>query len=455
MSAWCARLATKPIGLARRPREARGARPLLREDGRDHRHVGQVRPTEVRVVEDRDVALGPGGERLDRADGLRHRAEVDGDVRRLRERLPGGVEDRAGEVLPLLDVGRERGVPQRRAHLLGGRGDERVEDREPCGIDVAHRRPPLTSLRIRLPDASRSGCARQPGGTSVVVSSCVRIAGPSIPALPRLRRSRMRVRRGRSQTTVLTASSRRLAVLGARLRLAAEAGGARLHACDDDLHVAVRIGVAEALLVRLGEGATQRRGAERASERHGQLVRLSRVAQIDAALDAHAAPVAVRRERRPRLRIEVCEGRTQRVERPAGARRDAQHQPAREVLRDVGVQHAGGGEHARRGGDDHRLDAQLGGHLAGVERPRAPEGDEGEPGRVEAALDRDQAQGAHHVGVDDLDHRARGAPHVAPEGGRDRREGALGAIGMERHVAAEEAIRPQPPERDVRIGDRR
>ena len=90
-----------------------------------------------------------------------------------------------------------------------------------------------------------------------------------------------------------------------------------------------------------------------------------------------------------------------------------------------------------------------------MERPRASEGDERELGRVEAALDRDQAQGAHHAGVDDLDHRSRGAPHVVAEGGSDRRERALGAVGMERHAAAEEAIGPQPPEHDVRIGDGR
>ena len=132
------------VGPARHEADRPGAPPAralrLGEDGRDHRHVGQVRAAEIGVVQDRDVARGPGGERLHRAHRLRHRAEVHRDMGGLRQQSALGVEDRAGVVLALLDVGRERGVAQRRAHLFGRGGDERVEDREPRRIGRVARR---------------------------------------------------------------------------------------------------------------------------------------------------------------------------------------------------------------------------------------------------------------------------------------------------------------------------
>ena len=45
-------------------------------------------------------------------------------------RLPSRVEDRAGEVEPLLDVDRVRGVGERHAHLLGDRHEQVVEHLE-------------------------------------------------------------------------------------------------------------------------------------------------------------------------------------------------------------------------------------------------------------------------------------------------------------------------------------
>ena len=46
---------------------------------------------------------------------------------RVRDQHPVGIEDRAGEVQPLLDVDRVRGVLQRQAHLLGDRHEPVVE----------------------------------------------------------------------------------------------------------------------------------------------------------------------------------------------------------------------------------------------------------------------------------------------------------------------------------------
>ena len=119
ISAWCARLATKPIGDCLRPPP-----PEVRKTGRDHRDVGAGACRRGRVVEDGDVPGGPGGEIGDGADRLRHRAQVDRDVRRLRQQLSPGVEDGAAVVRAFLDVGRQRRVAQRRAHLLGDGGGE-------------------------------------------------------------------------------------------------------------------------------------------------------------------------------------------------------------------------------------------------------------------------------------------------------------------------------------------
>ena len=71
------------------------------------------------VVDHRDVAFGKRAQPLaHRRDGRGHGAEVDRDVRGLSEQLAVGVEQGAGEVAPLFDVGRERDAPQRDPHLL-------------------------------------------------------------------------------------------------------------------------------------------------------------------------------------------------------------------------------------------------------------------------------------------------------------------------------------------------
>ena len=60
-------------------------------------------------------------------------------------------------------------------------------------------------------------------------------------------------------------------------------------------------------------------------------------------------------------------------------------------------------EHARRRGHEHRADPELLGERARVQRPGAAERDEREVARIVAALDRDDAQRAQHLRVDDLD----------------------------------------------------
>ena len=89
--------------------------------GRDDRQVGQVRAARVRRVHEVRIA-GPqvGAVGVEHGRNARsHRAEVHRHVRRVGDQVRVGVEQRAGEIEPLLDVDRARGLAQHGAHLLG------------------------------------------------------------------------------------------------------------------------------------------------------------------------------------------------------------------------------------------------------------------------------------------------------------------------------------------------
>ena len=76
------------------------------------------------VVDDHQVAFFPGGEAVE--DGQHaggHGAQVRRDVGGLGDEAAGAVEERAGEVQALLDVGRIGCALERNAHLLGDAGE--------------------------------------------------------------------------------------------------------------------------------------------------------------------------------------------------------------------------------------------------------------------------------------------------------------------------------------------
>ena len=111
------------VGAARHE-EARRLVGVVEEDGRDHRHVGEVGAALVRIVEHGHVAGPPRGEGRERRRHARgHRAEVHGDVRRLRHEPAPPVEHRAREVKTFLDVRRKARAPERHAHLFGHPGE--------------------------------------------------------------------------------------------------------------------------------------------------------------------------------------------------------------------------------------------------------------------------------------------------------------------------------------------
>ena len=116
-SAWCPRFATKPASVA----------AVAGEDGGDKGDVGQMGAAEVGVVEDDDIAGVEGEAAEGGLYGGGHGAKVHGDVSGLGHHLTLGVEQGAGEVEPLLHVGREAGAGQGHAHLIGY-GDEKVAE---------------------------------------------------------------------------------------------------------------------------------------------------------------------------------------------------------------------------------------------------------------------------------------------------------------------------------------
>ena len=124
------------------PREAtqnRIASPVVVEDRRADRDVGEMRAAVIGRVQREDVARAgcrPSLRRMIGLDRAVHRAEMDRHVRRVGDEAAVAVEDRAGEVEPLLDVHRIGGVLERHAHLLGDRHEEVVEHFEHHRIGV-------------------------------------------------------------------------------------------------------------------------------------------------------------------------------------------------------------------------------------------------------------------------------------------------------------------------------
>ena len=119
----------------------------------------------------------------DRLHALAHRAQVHRHVRRVGDQVALGVEQRAREIEPLLDVDRVRGVGERHAHLLGDRHEQVVEDFEQHRVggraDRVRRaaRPRRARARGRR---ARCSVARQPGSTTVVAFSSRITAGPAM-----------------------------------------------------------------------------------------------------------------------------------------------------------------------------------------------------------------------------------------------------------------------------------
>ena len=97
-------------------------------------------------------------------------------------------------------------------------------------------------------------------------------------------------------------------------------------------------------------------------------------------------------------------------------------------------------EHSGSGRDENGPHPELVRECARVQRACAAERDEREVARIEALFDRDDAECAHHLGVDDLDHRVR--IQIA--------ERSLGCLSVELDPACEHLR--QSSEQQVRVG---
>ena len=137
------------------------------EDRRHHGDVRQMRAAIIGCIQREhvarmDVSLVQADHRLDRAV---HGAQMHRHMRGVGDQRAGAVEDRAGEVEPLLDVHGRGRVLQRHAHLLGDRHEEVVEHFEhhrvgfgaECGL-------PLLLLDARQEHVVLGGDLRAPAG---------------------------------------------------------------------------------------------------------------------------------------------------------------------------------------------------------------------------------------------------------------------------------------------------
>ena len=100
------------------------------EDGQHHGDVGKMRSACIGIVEDGDVARRKDNRRDGCLHGHRHGAQMDRHVIAHRDYPALAVENGAGIIAPLFDIGRERGAAQGGAHLLGNGMHGTLEDGE-------------------------------------------------------------------------------------------------------------------------------------------------------------------------------------------------------------------------------------------------------------------------------------------------------------------------------------
>ena len=204
--------------------------------------------------------------------------------------------------------------------------------------------------------------------------------------------------------------------------------------------------VAQSHHVRAGQGPGR--------HDHRQFERLATVAEVRASQHAplrERHPVA--REARFALREEIREERLQ-----GRGRESIQAQPSRgdELVAEIGGEHAHRRGDTRAWGHQHGRNAELARQRVGVQGTGASEGDKHKVAWIVAALYRDEAHRADHVGVGDFHDAAGRGERVEPEGrSYPLGNGAAGRVGVERHLAAQEERRIEPAQHEVRVGDGR
>ncbi len=164
---------------------------------------------------------------------------------------------------------------------------------------------------------------------------------------------------------------------------------------------------------------------------------------------------------RNRVGIEPCprignEAFKQRRDRAELFRRRVEHARAYEVVRQVRMKNAVGGQCAGILGEYHAPDPRFVSHLERVQPGGPAEGDHGEFAGIDALLEQRQADRGAKIRVDHGEQSLRrGFGREAERLGHLGIDHAAGRLAVEAHPAAQKFLAVDPAERDIRIRHRR
>ncbi len=341
------------------------------------------------------------------------------------DQLAAGVEERGRAVVALLDVGRVGGADQRRAHLLAGRAQPADHHLQGDGIE-AHGRLDVPVATHRAAVACSASIV--PASSTRRASRAARRRSPR--AARRRAGPRPRSRRRARRAGPASRPTRRRSAPGARPPRAVarrppreprlRPGGDQRQADVDEHDLALGIAVAVALLVRLLEALGQVGWVGTGRSRHRQLEGLAarsasrRSTSGSASREASPSSRAASSSTSAAIRSASKSAPRSITVRAVSRRRSEAQRPSAESTPP--------GPRA-----EDALDAELGGDRGGVHRPGAAERQQREAARVDAALDRDDAQRPHHLLVGDP-HDPLGGLQLA-EAERPRRGRPIAACG--------------------------
>ena len=318
-------------------------------------------------------------------DRVGHRAEVDGDVLGLHHQLAAGVEERGRAVAALLDVRRVGRADQHRAHLVAGGAQRADQHLQRDRVEARAHRASLRAARCPRVVDLRAPAGRQHQGR-------LRAARTRTGPRPRCPAGGSPAQRPRPRATRRRTRARRLAALEGALaggRAGAAPGRARRAPGGRSTSSTSAVGVAVAVTALVLGARSPRRAARDRALAAGdrELEGLAAVAQLVGDLGAWRRR-APRRERLARAR------------RTSAAMRSAVSSSPRSItVRAVSRRRS---EASRPSADSTPLARgqrirsipSSAGDRRRVHRPGAAERHQREAARVDAALDRDDAQRA-------------------------------------------------------------
>ncbi len=110
-------------------------RAPLRHKERSHQgHIGQMRTAQIGVIDNQHISRSPPDTADNLPHGIGHTTQMDRDMSRLGAQVTRGIENRTGEVQPVLDIGRKRRPLQAGTHLLAYGIDAAGENSQFHGI---------------------------------------------------------------------------------------------------------------------------------------------------------------------------------------------------------------------------------------------------------------------------------------------------------------------------------